>query len=96
MAAAMARAKAELGFRVQGVLVADRETIGLMELADDVFWVRDWRRYGGSDAQLPMDTRNLTALYFPGALRSGERVATVRGSEAAQAVFRHPPSRQRT
>lgn len=49
-ASATARAKADLGLRVQGVLIGDRETIGMLELADDIFWVRDWRRYGGSNA----------------------------------------------
>ena len=93
-AAATARAKTELGLRVQGVLVGDRETIGLLELADDVFWVRDWRRYGGSDAQLPVDTRDLTARYFPGALRSGKRVRTVDGGEAARAVLGRAPGEQ--
>ncbi|HNG67229.1 MAG TPA: VWA domain-containing protein, partial [Thauera aminoaromatica] len=37
----------EHGLRVQGILIGDRETIGLLELADDIHWVRDWRRYGG-------------------------------------------------
>jgi uncharacterized protein with von Willebrand factor type A (vWA) domain len=69
-ALAVARAKAELGLRVQGVLIGDRETIGMLELADDVFWVRDWRRYGGYDVDSPVPTKSLTAIYFPGALRS--------------------------
>jgi uncharacterized protein with von Willebrand factor type A (vWA) domain len=86
MAAATARAKTELGLRVQGVLLGDRETIGLLELADDVFWVRDWRRYGGHDVDAPVPTKSLTAIYFPGALRSGDRVPTVGGDEAARAV----------
>lgn len=37
----------ERGLRVQGILIGDRETIGLLELADDIYWVRDWRRYAG-------------------------------------------------
>lgn len=85
-AAAVARAKVELGLRVQGVLIADRETIGMLELADDIFWVRDWRRYGGSDADSPVPTKSLTAIYFPGALRSGGRAKTIAGDAAAQAV----------
>jgi hypothetical protein len=40
------RGRAQLGLRVQGVLVGDRETMGLMEVCDDIHWVRDWRRYG--------------------------------------------------
>jgi uncharacterized protein with von Willebrand factor type A (vWA) domain len=70
VAAAVARAKAERGLRVQGVLVGDRETIGLLQLADDVFWVRDWRRLGGWDAASPVHSKSLTTTYFPGALRS--------------------------
>lgn len=40
----------EQGLRVQGILIGDRETIGLLELADDIHWVRDWRRYGAAGA----------------------------------------------
>jgi uncharacterized protein with von Willebrand factor type A (vWA) domain len=69
VAAQVARAKEARGLRVQGVLVGDRETIGLLELADDVFWVRDWRRYGGGDGRSPIHSKSLTATYFPGALR---------------------------
>ena len=42
-AAALAKAKAEQGLRVQGVLVSDRQTMGMKELADNIFWVREWR-----------------------------------------------------
>lgn len=91
-AAALWRAKAELGLRVQGVLVGDRETIGMLELADDIFWVRDWRRFGGSDADSPVHSKSLTAMYFPGALRSGAQQGTVRGEEASQAVRRGRPA----
>jgi uncharacterized protein with von Willebrand factor type A (vWA) domain len=69
-ASAVAGAKSALGLRVQGVLIGDRETIGLLELCDDVFWVRDWRRYGGSSVDSPVATKSLTATYFPGALRA--------------------------
>ncbi|HET7525152.1 MAG TPA: VWA domain-containing protein, partial [Burkholderiaceae bacterium] len=37
--------RAELGLRVQGVLVGDRETMGLLEVCDEIHWVRDWRWY---------------------------------------------------
>jgi uncharacterized protein with von Willebrand factor type A (vWA) domain len=70
-------AKAELGLRVQGVLVGDRETIGLLETCDDIFALRDWRRYAGETPQregfVPVHSPSLTALYFPGAL--SERAA---------------------
>jgi uncharacterized protein with von Willebrand factor type A (vWA) domain len=80
-------AKRDLGLRVQGVLIGDRETIGLLEVADDVFWVRDWRCYGGSGAESPVHSKSLTATYFPGALRTRENCAeTVSGSAGAAAV----------
>ena len=74
VAAAVRRAKAERGLRVQGVLVGDRETIGMLELADEVLWVRDWRRFGApggprGSGEPPIPTSSLTATYFPGALR---------------------------
>jgi uncharacterized protein with von Willebrand factor type A (vWA) domain len=62
------------GLRVQGVLVGDRETLGLLEVCDAIHWVRDWRRFadakGGGDAQgySPVHSRSLTAIYFPNAL----------------------------
>lgn len=82
-------AKRALGLRVQGVLIGDRETIGFLEVADHIHPVRDWRRYGdgarGSDS--PVHTHRLTALYFPGALRTAEnRDATVSGEIASAAV----------
>jgi uncharacterized protein with von Willebrand factor type A (vWA) domain len=93
VAAAVAKAKAERGLRVQGVLVGDRETIGMLELADDVFWVRDWRRFGDpSAAGSPIHSRSLTATYFPGALRTREnRDGTRRGDEAARDVLGGAP-----
>ena len=54
LAARVGAARRERGLRVQGILIGDRETIGLLELADDIHWVRDWRRYGG-DAGKPGD-----------------------------------------
>lgn len=65
------RVRAEQGLRVQGILIGDRETIGLLEVCDDIFWLRDWRRYG-SQAEVPaspVHSRSLTAMYFPNALR---------------------------
>jgi uncharacterized protein with von Willebrand factor type A (vWA) domain len=72
VAAAVRAAKEERGLRVQGILVGDRETIGMLELCDDVFWVREWRRLGDpAAAGSPVHSKSLTAIYFPGALRSG-------------------------
>jgi len=94
VAAAVARAKAERGLRVQGILIGDRETIGMLELADDVFWVRDWRRFGDWDAGSPVHSKSLTATYFPRALRSPEaREAEVGGEEASRSVMGGLPSR---
>jgi uncharacterized protein with von Willebrand factor type A (vWA) domain len=67
-------ARERLGLRVQGVLVGDRETLGLLEVCDDIHWVRDWRRYAdaaeGGDGRgfSPVHSKSLTALYFPNAL----------------------------
>jgi uncharacterized protein with von Willebrand factor type A (vWA) domain len=68
-------ARAELGLRVQGVLVGDRETMGLLEVCDDIHWVRDWRRFsdgasGDARGHSPVHSKSLTALYFPNALSS--------------------------
>lgn len=67
---ALDTARDQLGLRVQGVLVGDRETMGLMEVADDIFWVRDWRRHGSRSGSgfSPVHSKSLTALYFPNAL----------------------------
>jgi uncharacterized protein with von Willebrand factor type A (vWA) domain len=86
------RAKSELGLRIEGVLIGDRETIGLLELADGVFWVRDWRRYGGSNADSPVHSKSLTADYFPGALRTHAPGTTVGADAAARAVVPRGPA----
>jgi uncharacterized protein with von Willebrand factor type A (vWA) domain len=69
------RARHELGLFVQGVLVGDRETLGLLDVCDAIHWVRDWRRHAdGSAANAerhgysPVHSKSLTALYFPNAL----------------------------
>ncbi len=88
LAARLNAVKRELGLRVQGVLIADRETVGLLEIADHVFPVRDWRRFGGSDVESPIHSHRLTALYFPGALRNeSTREGTVSGAEASAAFL---------
>jgi uncharacterized protein with von Willebrand factor type A (vWA) domain len=87
LAGRLAEARRERGLRVQGVLIGDRETIGLLEVADDIFWVRDWRRFGASDADSPVHSKSLTAMYFPGALRTpGRRADTLSGQDASAAV----------
>lgn len=96
VASALHETKARLGARVQGVLIGDRETIGLLELADDVFWVRDWRRYGDSSneaADSPVHSKSLTAEYFPGALRGPARGRPNRApADCAAALW--PPLKQ--
>jgi uncharacterized protein with von Willebrand factor type A (vWA) domain len=87
LVARLREAKARRGLRVCGVLIGDRETLGMLELADDLFWVRDWRRYGGQAIDSPVHDKALTAMYFPGALRNPVRErATVSGSEASAAI----------
>lgn len=77
---ALEEARARLGLFVQGILVGDRETMGMLEVCDAIHWVRDWRRHADEapgDASLrrdrralepPVHSRSLTALYFPNAL----------------------------
>ena len=73
--AALRACKAELGLRVHGILIGDRETIGLLEVCDAIHWVRDWRRYAAHpgaayvDGFSPVHSRSLTAQYFPNAIR---------------------------
>lgn len=75
------QARAELGLRVYGLLIGDRETMGLLEVADEIHWVRDWRRdappgtsHGsGGTGFSPVHSKSLTALFFPNAL--SERAA---------------------
>ena len=72
---ALRRCKAELGLRVHSILIGDRETIGMLEVSDQLFWVRAWRRYATAskdayaDGFSPVHSRSLTALYFPNAIR---------------------------
>lgn len=87
LAQSLRQTREQQGLRVQGILIGDRETIGLLEITDHIHWVRDWRHYGAAAAESPMPTKSLTAMYFPGALRTPEnRTATVGGDAAAQAV----------
>jgi uncharacterized protein with von Willebrand factor type A (vWA) domain len=87
MAARLDAAKRDLGLRVQGVLIGDRETVGFLEVADHILPIRDWRRYGGDNTESPIHSHRLTALYFPGALRNAaNQQATVSGTEAAAAL----------
>lgn len=81
-------ARAELGLRVQGVLIGDRETMGLLEVCDAIHWVRDWRRHttdardAHADGFTPVHSQSLTALFFPNALSA--RARRHRGGGPAQ------------
>jgi uncharacterized protein with von Willebrand factor type A (vWA) domain len=87
VAARLQTIKETLGLRVQGVLIGDRETLGLLEVCDHIFAVPDWRRFGGVRVESPVHTPSLTALYFPAALRSAKnRASTVTGAATSAAV----------
>lgn len=88
------QARATLGLRVCGLLVGDRETLGLLELCDELHWVRDWRRHhpdpsAQAGGHSPVHSKSLTALYFPNALseRARRGRAAQGGADAAD-----PPS----
>lgn len=73
--AQLRQAKKQLALRVHGILIGDRETIGLVEICDTLHWVRDWRRYGAAKGAAaegfsPVHSRSLTSMYFPNAVRS--------------------------
>ncbi|MDP3834467.1 MAG: VWA domain-containing protein [Hydrogenophaga sp.] len=72
--AQLREAKQRLALRVHGILIGDRETVGLLEVCDHLHWVREWRRYGSAAAVVgenfsPVHSRSLTAMYFPNAIR---------------------------
>jgi uncharacterized protein with von Willebrand factor type A (vWA) domain len=72
--AALDDARERLGLRVQGVLIGDRETMGLLEVCDHIHWLKDWRRDGPAGTTFsPVHSQSLTALFFPQAL--SERAA---------------------
>ncbi len=66
------QARSRHGLRVQGLLIGDRETMGLLDTCDHIHWVRDWRRFDPDgnprDTFSPVHSKSLTALYFPNAL----------------------------
>ena len=78
-------ARQALGLRVHGILVGDRETMGLLEVCDHIHWEREWRRFAQDNQRLdskrfsPVHSKSLTALYFPNAL-------------SARAAKHHPPA----
>ncbi|MGA8516468.1 MAG: VWA domain-containing protein [Burkholderiaceae bacterium] len=85
--ATLRECKTSLGLRVHSILIGDRETIGLLEVSDQIHWVRDWRRYATqsadafADGYSPVHSRSLTAEYFPNAINRASS-ATPMGSNA--------------
>lgn len=72
---------------MQGVLIGDRQSVGFLEIADKIYAIRDWRRYGGCNADSPIHSHRLTAMYFPGALRGAQnQQPAVSGATASAAV----------
>ncbi|HET9823103.1 MAG TPA: VWA domain-containing protein [Burkholderiaceae bacterium] len=72
-------ARANFGLRVQGILLGDRETIGLMQVTDEIFWVRDWRDASPARSGFsPVHSKSLTAQFFPNALDDRARRHVVR------------------
>jgi uncharacterized protein with von Willebrand factor type A (vWA) domain len=91
VAARLDAIKQTLGLRVQGVLIGDRETLGMLEVCDQIYPVRNWRGFGGVSVvnlESPVHTPALTALYFPAALRNAENRAATVGGDAASAAVR--------
>ena len=69
-----AKLRASSGLKVQGILIGDRETIGLRKLCDRIFWVDDWRRYAPhGQKQSPVHASDLTHKFFPGAFHPGSK-----------------------
>jgi uncharacterized protein with von Willebrand factor type A (vWA) domain len=70
--AALDAAQQQQGLRVHALLLGDRETLGLMQVADQIHWVRDWRealpRADARTAFSPVHSKSLTALFFPNAM----------------------------
>jgi len=67
--AQLRNARTNQGLRVQGILIGDRETLGLRELCDHILWISDWRRFGDQPASAasPVHDSALTRLFFPAA-----------------------------
>jgi uncharacterized protein with von Willebrand factor type A (vWA) domain len=88
--ALLRQCKARLGLRVHSILIGDRETIGLLEVSDQIHWVRAWRRYAThakdafADGYSPVHSRSLTAEYFPNAINRGN-IAPSRANPALTA-----------
>lgn len=78
MSARVHRAQDEAGLRVQGVLIGDRDTVGMLDVCNTIFRVKDWRKLGAEDAARG-DGGALSRLYFPGIFSGPGDRATVSG-----------------
>jgi len=65
MSARVHHAREEAGLRVQGVLIGDRDTVGMLDACNAIFRVKDWRRLG-DEAAARADGGSLSKRYFPG------------------------------
>lgn len=71
-------AKRDLGLRVQGVLTADRDTVGMLEVCSDILRVREWRQLCEPDSAKG-DRGSLAVRYFPGVFADTGAPARVSG-----------------
>ncbi|HEX9181090.1 MAG TPA: VWA domain-containing protein [Burkholderiales bacterium] len=78
MSARVHRARDEAGLRVQGVLIGDRDTVGMLDVCNTIFRVKDWRKLGEEDAARG-DGGALSRRYFPGIFSGPGDRATVSG-----------------
>jgi len=71
-------AKRDLGLRVQGVLTADRDTVGMLEVCSHILRVREWRQLA-EPASAKGDRGSLAVRYFPGVFAETGDAARVSG-----------------
>ncbi len=78
LAARLDGAKRDLGLRVQGVLTADRDTVGMLEVCSHILRVNEWRQLA-EPASAKGDRGSLAVRYFPGVFASDGEPARVSG-----------------
>jgi hypothetical protein len=82
MSARVRRTREEAGLRVQGVLIGDRDTVGMLDICNAIFRVKDWRRLGEEDPARG-DGGALSRRYFPGIFSGPGDRASVSGGVIA-------------
>jgi uncharacterized protein with von Willebrand factor type A (vWA) domain len=60
-------AQQNLGLRVQGILINERQTAGMRQVCSHVFRFEHWRRYAQTEAN-PQAHKSFTETFFPNAL----------------------------